>query len=267
MALLEESERVQLFERSKKGVTLTAMGTEIFRYCENLFQTVNKIEEVCRGVRENCDGLLHFATTDHVTNDLLISPLRSFREEYPLVVPSIYTGTPDEIIATMLNTDCEFGLLFSKVNVPRIEYQALRKEPMALVVHPDLWRENKSLNQSATLNKILSKHGYIASIGTHAQNRPSRVLKEIFGKMPQVGFEANGQESQKRVCLARGGIAYLARFMVEREIKSGQLHEIDVGEPHLFSLWLARKKGVSLSLPARTFLQRLQTSWGPIQAS
>ena len=265
VALLEESEKVQLFERSKKGVTLTTMGSEVFRYCESLFQTVNKIEEVCRGVRENCEGLLHFATTDHVTNDLLISPLRSFREEYPLVVPSIYTGTPDEIITTLVNTECEFGLLFSKLSVPQIEYQALRREPMALVVHPELWRENKSLNQAATINKILSKQGYIASIGAHAQGRPSRVLKEIFGKMPQVGFEANGQESQKRVCLARGGIAYLARFMVDREIKSGQLHEIEVGEPHSFYLWLARKKGVSMSLPARTFLQRLQTSWGPIQ--
>lgn len=264
VALLEDSEQVQLFERSKRGVTLTPMGAEVFRYCEELFQTVHKIEEVCRGVRENCEGLLYFAATDHVTNDLLVHPLQSFRNEYPKVVPSIYTGTPDEIVQSLLNTECEFGLLFSKVNIPQIDYQPLKAEPMALVVHPEIWRECKGPNQQATLNKVLDRVGYIASIGAHTQSRPSRVLNEIFGKMPRIGFEANGQESQKRVCMNRGGIAYLAKFMVEKEIKAGLLHEIDVGPAHEFKLWLATKKGRVLSLPARVFLQRLRTLWGPI---
>src|SRR3954464_7166212 len=74
VALLEESEGVKLFERSKSGVTLTTTGIEIFRHCEQLFQTVNKITEVCRGIQETCEGPLHFATTDHAINYLLPKP-------------------------------------------------------------------------------------------------------------------------------------------------------------------------------------------------
>src|ERR1700676_3233220 len=76
VALLEESEGVKLFERSKKGVSLTQTGAEVFRHCEQLFQTVHKIEAVCRGVQEACEGQLRFATTDHVINYLLPQPLR-----------------------------------------------------------------------------------------------------------------------------------------------------------------------------------------------
>src|SRR3954464_10487211 len=66
VALLEEAEGVQLFERSKKGVSLTATGTEVFRHCEELFQTVHRISAICRGVHETCEGPFHFATTDHI---------------------------------------------------------------------------------------------------------------------------------------------------------------------------------------------------------
>ena len=34
--------------------------------------------------------------------------------------------SPDEIMQALLMTDCEFGLLFTRVNLPQIDYQILR---------------------------------------------------------------------------------------------------------------------------------------------
>lgn len=261
VALLEESENVILFERSKRGLALTDIGEEVFRKCEEMFQLFNKISEVCKGVRETVEGPLRFATTDHVTNHLLLQPLQAFRTEYPLVVPSIFTGTYNEIIERLLTTDIEFGLTFTKPVAPQIDFQVIGKEKvMSLVVHADLWRENKAANQTATLDKILSKVGYIGSIGASSQNRPSQLLMEIFGKMPRVGFEVNGQETQKRVCLARGGVAYLAKFMVEQELKSGQLYEIPLPDPHVFDLYAATRKGRVLTNAAKVFLEKLNVA-------
>src|SRR4051812_24887104 len=72
VALLEESEGVQLFERSKKGVTLTPIGLQVFQRCEQLFKTFGEIEGICRGTRETCEGPLRLAATDHITNGLLV---------------------------------------------------------------------------------------------------------------------------------------------------------------------------------------------------
>ncbi len=258
VALLEESENVVLFERSKRGLKLTDVGEEVFRKCQEVFQVLNKISEVCRGQREAIEGPLKFATTDHVTNHLLLSPLQNFRSEFPLVVPSIFNATYTEIIEHLRTTEIEFGLTFTKPAAPQIEYQTIGTEiVMALVVQSDVWRENKAANQSATLDKVLSKVGYIGSIGSASQTKPSRLLLELFGKMPRIGFEANSQETQKRVCLSRGGVAYLARFMVEQEIKSGVLQDITLLDPHVFSLYVATRKGRVLSAAAKLFLERL----------
>ncbi|MGZ3696258.1 MAG: substrate-binding domain-containing protein, partial [Bdellovibrionota bacterium] len=108
-----------------------------------------------------------------------------------------------------------------------------------------------------TLRKVLEEVGYLASFGALFQSRPVRVLRELFGEMPRIGLEANSQETQKRFAMAGGGVAYLARFMVEKEIESGKLFDIPIGEPHEFYLWAATKKGRQLSLPARMFLEHL----------
>ena len=257
VALLEESEGVRLLERSKKGVALTPIGEKIFHRCEQLFQTFHEIEGICRGTREICEGPLRFACSDHVANDLLVKPIQTFRHKYP-VVPSIFTGTPDEIIHALLQTECEFGLLFSKRPIPQIDYKILRAEKMALVCHPEIWKKNKMPTVAKTLKNVVNNIGYIASIGATMQSRPSQVLLELFGEMPRIGLETNSQESQKRFCLDGGGIAYLSRFMVEEEINQGLLFDIPFESLHEFNLWIATRKGRALSLNARTFLDFLK---------
>jgi DNA-binding transcriptional LysR family regulator len=261
VALLEEQEGVQLMLRSKRGVELTPVGSEVFRHCEQLFQTVHKIQEICKGLSETIEGPLHFAAADHVANYLLVPPLQAFRREFPGVIAQIQTGIPEDIVTLVQEGKCEFALMFAKVITPQIVFEALREEPMALVVRADVWREAKGANQSAKLNGLLETMGYISSIGAHKSSRPSRVLQELFGKMPLIGCEVNSQEVQKKVCLAGGGIAYLSRFMVENEIRSGELHEISVDDVHVFKLWLATRKGEVLSAPARIFIDRLRAAW------
>src|SRR4051812_28144509 len=80
VALLEDSEGVKLFERTRRGVTLTPVGEDVFRHCQELFQTIGKIEGLCRGTLETCEGPMRFAAVDHVVNYLLVEPMQKFRD-------------------------------------------------------------------------------------------------------------------------------------------------------------------------------------------
>lgn len=255
VSLLEESEGVVLFDRSKSGVVLTAKGQQVFHLCEDLFRTEKAIENLCREVQEKCEGPLRFSATDNVINDFLVQPMHSFRRKFPKVVPSITSGSPDEIINGLNYSENEFALCFAKVAIPNIEYRPLRAEMMTLVCKPEIWKECKSSSNDKTLKKVLEKYGYLCSIGALLEARPKRVIQELFGETPQIGLETNSQEAQKRFCLAGEGVAYLTRFMVKDEIARGELFEVPVEFPHEFNLWLAQKKGRQLTLAARTFLE------------
>lgn len=257
VSLLEESEGVTLFERSKKGVSLTEKGQKIFHLCDQLFKKEREIENLCRGVQEKCEGFMRFASSDHLINDFLPEHLLGFKREHPGIIPSIRTGTPEEITDFLLRDECEFALMFAKVNTPQVEFKKIHSEKMALVCHPELWRESLCHNHDETLRRLISRFGYISSIDARFGRRSSQVMLELFGEIPPICFEVNSQESQKRFCLAREGAAYLARFMVKKEIENGELFEIPVESAHEFPLWLAVVKGKQLSLASRTFLKSI----------
>lgn len=262
VALLEESEGVQLFIRSKAGVKLTSVGTEVFVRCEKIFKTCKEIEFFCQGKRENCEGLLAFAAIDHILNYLLAEPLQEFLNRYPGLLPSVFTDGHLEVIEKVKSTDVEFGFTFTKVPDPQIDYKRIIKKPMAVVCHPRLWKESHSSSTEKTIKNVLAKRGYISSVGVHLQEGPSRVVKEIFGGMPKISFEVNSQESQKSIALAGGGIAFLSKFMVEKEIADGSLVEVPTEKTYSFNLWLLTRKGRELSLNSKTaidfFEARLQ---------
>lgn len=257
VSLLEEGENVILFDRSKNGVSLTAKGIDVYRLCEKLFNTEREIENLCRGSVDTCEGPLRFSASDHIINYVLPKKINQFTKDNPKVMPSIQTGTPDEIVHQLLTTDSEFGLLFAKINTPQIEFKKLYPEKMALICRPEMWKECKSSSNEKTLKKLIEKYGYISSIGVSTGKRTSQVLIELFGGFPRISFEVNSQESQKRYALNGQGVAYLTRFMVEEEIDDGELFEIPIDHIHEFHLWLAKPKGKQLSLAARSFLEGL----------
>jgi LysR family nitrogen assimilation transcriptional regulator len=253
VALLEDSEGVRLLERSKRGVALTGVGTEVFQKSAGIFQAVTDIQNTCRGTKEVCEGPLHFGASDHVTNYLLVKKLQQMRAAHPKVVTSTFSGTPNEIITAMLNNELEFGLFITPVNVPQISYEPVFPLEMAIVCHPQLLPAG-SLTV-AKLKAAVREVGFISSIRAEYQNHPSQSLLDLMGKDPIIAFECNSQETQKRIAIEKGGVAFLARFMVEAELKKGTLVEILPEKPLTLNLLLAKRRGLPLSLNARTFLE------------
>jgi DNA-binding transcriptional LysR family regulator len=259
VALLEDREGVKLLERSKKGVALTEIGAEVYAQSEAVFQQLTDIENTCRGTKQSCSGLLAFGASDHVTNYLLVPPLKEMRAEHPLVIPSVLSATPHEIIAAIARNECEFGLFFTRVPAPNLTYEVLQTISMAVVCHPKFKKEIKNAEKPAQLRAAINELGFIGSVGLHYQHHPSEELIKLVGEQPNVSFEASSQETQKRLCLEGGGVAFLARFMVEEEIKNGDLIEVVLPRPLRLDLLLATRKSQALSLSARTFLEKLRS--------
>lgn len=258
VGLLEEREGVKLLTRSKKGVSLTEIGSQVYLKSETIFKTLTEIELTCKGTQERCEGLFSFGSSDHVANYILVKTLQEMRAKHPKSIPSIFSGTPNDTIDLILKNEIEFGLFFTKVNIPTIQYEPLFPVEMAIVYNPKLLADPKGDVTTSALRKIFAQNGFIGSIKAQYQSHPSRELMDFLGEDPNIAFESNSQEMQKRLCLSGAGVAYLARFMVEKELAQGTLKEIRLKKPISLSLVMAKRKGRELSLSARTFLELLR---------
>lgn len=105
--------------------------------------------------------------------------------------------------------------------------------------------------------ELVETLGFIGSIRSQYQVHPSNAFLDQVGSTPAMSFESNSQEAQKRFCLEGGGVAYLARFMVEKEIAEGTLVEHALKKPLLTELLLVSKKGALRSRTADEFLKLL----------
>jgi LysR family transcriptional regulator, cyn operon transcriptional activator len=257
VGLLEGREGVTLLERSKKGVKLTPLGSEIFLKCERIFQTVDEIEQQCQGKKESCDGPLRLGGSDHVAHYLLVDELQRLRKQHPGIVPFLFTGVPSDTVEMILKGEIELGFFFTKVTTPLIDYELLVNVKMTVVCHPAILADAKG-KPATWLKHALNKAGYITSIGSLYQHHPSQEFLDALEQSPHPVFECSSQETQKRACLAGGGVAWLARFMVEKEIASGELKEIPLAKPISLGLYAAARRGRDLSLGARTFLAGLR---------
>lgn len=259
VALLEDQEGVQLFNRGKKGVTLTAIGTDVFEKSRGVFEALGEIEDSIRGKKSVCEGHLRFGASDHIVNYLLVDPLEKLLKAFPKVIPSVVTGGPNEICGSILNNESEFGLFFTRLNIPALIYEPLVTWEMAVVHKPSI-ESKPGKSGMAHLKSFLDEHGFISSVGSQYMHHPSEGFIGQLGGFPRLLIECNGQEAQKKMCRQIGGVAYLARFIVEKELEEGTLVEYKLPKTFQLTIHMAQKRGRVLSLNARTFLDALRES-------
>jgi DNA-binding transcriptional LysR family regulator len=255
VALLEARESVKLLKRSKSGVVLTEVGAEVFAQCEKIFESLEDVKNLCAGKKELCEGPLHLGASDHLSNYFLVDKIVEAKKIHPKLKPSIFVGAPQEIASKLISKEIEFGLFFTKIKDASLVYEELLSFPLVAVMHPSLMSllKNKKLKsqQNMTVN-------YISSIRKDYIKNPAQDVLDTLGIDPDIQIEANSQELQKRLCMGAQGLAILLKFMVEDEIRKGKLIEVPMSKTHSATLYLAKRKGNSISLNASSFLKILK---------
>lgn len=249
VGLLESREGIKLFERSKKGVTLTPIGQEMFDQCQIIFNGIQEIQDRVRGATHKCEGYLRFGASDHLARYLLVDKLGSFQKNYPKVIPSLVVGAPGELITQILKNELEFGLFFTRIKVPGLEYKRLGTSELILVT--------SELNPRQIEAHEIGELGIIGSVSRQYQKHPSQKIFELTQTQPKISIEANSQELQKRICLSGVGCTLLARFMVEEELHNKQLRQIKLPKRIHVDLLLAKRKNHVFTRAAQRFLEEV----------
>ncbi|MBC7693170.1 MAG: LysR family transcriptional regulator [Methylotenera sp.] len=254
--ILEDREGVKLFDRHKKGVTLTPQGEFFYSSCSKVFAELENLHMTLKLQKTECEGDLSLGASDNVCNYLLPHLIPGFWKKYPKVHFNVLSATSECVKEDLQSGKCELGLFYTK---PEAQFYESRKiGPVEFVIVCST--ENEKFRNTSVLTQALASESYYLGSRLQDYQGPYPALKRLnaLGIQPRLFFETNSQETQKKMALQRLGYTVLPHFMVREELKQKKLKLLQVNAPggklpesNRMSLYLVKKKGKTLSKPAQ----------------
>jgi len=134
---LEDEVGLALFERTNRGVTLTAAGQRLLPFAA---RAARLLDDAMRAVTDEGtpSGALVVGSLE-TTAALRLSPiLAEFAAAYPAVDLSLRTGTSCELVDQVLDRSLEGAFVCGPVNHPDLLVEQFFREELAILTAPDI---------------------------------------------------------------------------------------------------------------------------------
>ncbi|MQB00770.1 MAG: LysR family transcriptional regulator [Actinobacteria bacterium] len=131
---LETRLRLQLFERTSRGVLITEAGTEVIDRARRILREVDDLCEAAAGVAGDLSGSLRLGVISTIAPYVLPHSIGLIRDAYPDFDLYLREDRTDPLIAQLQAGELDLLLLALPVARPGIEELALYAEPFLLAI-------------------------------------------------------------------------------------------------------------------------------------
>lgn len=249
---LETELDTRLFNRTTKGVSLTAEGKALYDYVNSAMRLINSGEEKILEFKNLSVGELKIGVGDTISRYFLLPYLEMFHIKYPNIMFKIINGTTLELCSILKSGEIDIAIC----NFP-LEDESIDKKPL-FKIH-DIFVCGKKYKE-----KIKEKLDFeeIAKHPLILLERKSNSRKYVENYLISQGisispeFELGSHELLLEFAKINLGIASVTKEFAKEYLDNGSVFEIETIEnipPR--SIGLCSLKNVPLSLAANKFLE------------
>lgn len=217
---LEEQLTTPLFERSSKGLKLTASGELFYRWVlksqADLDQTIAEIGDL-RGARR---GHVVVACEEGIGKDFLPGVIQSFRQTHRHVDFSVCVRDMQDVVTAVAEGEADLGIAFSPAGEARIKRRSEAAVAIGAVMHPAhplATRETIKLSDLIGETLIVPDGGFSTRQIFNAQLGGDAEL--LFARR----LETNSFETMTAMIKAGIGIGVRSRIGIAGEIRRGDV--------------------------------------------
>lgn len=252
---LEAALGIKLFERSSRGVTLTAAGDTLLDYSRQILWLVASAESAVANVETMEAGQLRIGATITSAGYLLPTWVRKFHQQFQGIKVSLTTDSTDRIVEQLVSQQLDLGFVEGEwVRHEEIHHTTLQDSELYLVVgpnHPWWGQESISIQD-------LDRQLFISYPEKSQARQWEADLFESQGVSPLVIAEFDEPGAIKRAVMDGMEAAILPCCVVREERERETVHlislkEIDLRRP-VDLLWNA---SLPVSPAASAFLETL----------
>lgn len=254
---LETGLGATLFDRGRRGVTLTKAGNTLHDYALRVFALIAEAENAVTDVRKLAGGQLTIGATPGVGGYLLPDAILGFRQQFPNLSVVLQTGITPQIVHDLRLGRLALGFIEGELTEgddSDLGVQFLESVDQLVVVGPNHPWWGRPALPIAELNGqsfIMRQAGSRSRIWLEQKLREHQVEPKIRGEFDNV-------ESIKRMVTLGTCVAILPMYVIENEVKSQQVHALPfLDTPLQRTLKLVWHRDTFFTPIARAFLHHL----------
>lgn len=258
---VEASLGAQLFNRGRRGVTLTSSGTKLHQYTQQILRLVNEAENAVTDVDKLTEGQVRIGATPGISVYLLPEWIQAFHNRYRNLTATLQTDITGEIISGVLQHGLDIGFIEGEIHedeYPHLAYRVLQEVQLFVIIGPDhAWWPCETITAD-----MLNRQPFV----TRQQRSKTRAWVDHtlrkHGAHPHIVAELDNFESIKRLVISGMGVAILPEYTIRAEVAAGSLRALSIADvPLQRTLKLVWDSDRSPSPVTRAFVEHLSHSF------
>ena len=262
IAAMEEEVNTRLFDRTSKGIFLTAGGEVFLSHARRILVEYHALFNGMQTFHGLESATLVLGASNIPANYLVPKILPLLQREYPGITLEMRSGDSREMTDHLVAGQVEIAIVGGQMDQARVNYWPLMKDRLVLIVGKDspLRDRNKiPLTELRALPLIVRESG-------------SGTFQTLENQLYSAGFPAEalnivarlGSNEAIRQAVSIGcGCAFVSDLSIIRELERGELFKLEIeGLSIVRQLWLATLKERTLSPAVDAVSQLLRKAYG-----
>jgi len=258
--VLEKTLGKALFQRRGGRVLLTEAGQELYEFAQQILDLHRQARQKISCQKTMLRGELRIAASSIPGEHLLPAILSVFGQKHPHIRVHASVSDSMAVMTQVEHGNVSLGLVGRKADNPHLEFRYLASDRMVLIVPP---RHALFRRKRITVKQLSRYPLVLREVGSGLRHCFEKSLDRSGLSLAdfRVALELGSNEAIKEAVLRGAGIAILSTYAVQKEIRAGELHTVQVSDLKCDrDMYVVQDRRRVLPLPARQFLTFLETN-------
>ncbi len=223
---LETEFGTKLIHRSSKQVKPTQSGEILFERAKRILQLYDEAKQEIHFLHNIVTGTLKIGASFTIGEYILPRLLAEYAAQYPHVELEVTIANTEEITQAVRSKKLDIGLIEGDVDFPDITVNPFMQDELIIVVPADA---SLSFSKTIPAPQLQNQIWILRESGSGTRFYQDQLLQELALTMKR-SFVFSSSQAVKEAVIAGLGISLLSRWVVAKELTSGELHAVQVNE-------------------------------------
>ncbi|MFD0696958.1 selenium metabolism-associated LysR family transcriptional regulator [Paenibacillus sp. GCM10027628] len=227
---LEAELGAKLLHRSPKQVKLTEAGEILYKRAKQIIAIYEEAKQEMNLLQHKVSGSLKIGASFTIGEYMLPRLLADYANQYPEVDAKVNIGNTQEIVQAVRDNDLDIGLVEGQVYDDELRITPYMKDGLILIAPPN---HPLSGQRSVDPDRLQNQIWILRESGSGTRAFTEQFIRDA-GLHIKRSYVFNSSQGVKESVAAGLGIAILSRWIVRKELESGEVNEIHL-KGHAFT--------------------------------